>query len=266
MGTAAGKLCKDCNDCLPFIFSRSRPEKYIELPEISPAKSNTFREITEEQPMSPEKPENSVDPSEFLIYYSDPLDEGCEKLIDREGFIVYGNTFPDGFTLKSIWTSKFKPEEFLKFFRDVDQRKNWDKNVETIENLEGSSSQEFFTYMKFKKVIAISQRDSIIISNIIQRPDGILLISKSVKHDKFPIKEGIERMHIYIAGYYLQRTNSEECKTKVFSLLKANFGGSISHKLVQKSSAVAFPKLYQGMEKCMGEYFNSHTQAIPERD
>lgn len=266
MGSITGKICKNCNECLPFIFSRKPSEKYIELPEITPDKQDNHREMTEEQTPVHEKPENSVDPSDFLIYYSDPLDHGFEKMLEKDGFIIYGNIFDQGFTLKALWLSKFRPEEFLKFFRDSDQRKNWDKNIESIEELAGQSKNEFYTYMKFKKVIAISQRDSIILTNIIKRKDGILIVSKSVNHEKYPEKEGISRMHIFIAGYYLQENSDLEYKTKVFSLTKANFGGTISHKLVQKATAMALPKLYQGMEKAMGEYFNSRTQGIPDRD
>ena len=222
--------------------------------------------MTEEQTPTQDQPDNSVDPSEFLIYYSDPLDQGFDKMLEKDGFIIYGNVFEEGFTLKSLWLSRFKPEEFLKFFRDSDQRKNWDKNIESIEELPGPSKSEFYTYMKFKKVIAISQRDSVILTNIIKRKDGILIVSKSVTHAKYPEKEGISRMHIFIAGYYLQEHPDPDYNTKVFSLTKANFGGKISHKLVQKATAMALPKLYQGMEKCMGEYFNSRTQGMPDRD
>ena len=104
-------------------------------------------------------------------------------------------------------------------------------------------------------MIAISQRDMSILSNIIETHDGIMIISKSCNIDKYPVQDNITRMEIYLAGFYFQSIDHEMYKTKVFSLTKANFGGSMPQKFIKKTTAMVLPKLYKDMENCMDKYY-----------
>jgi len=94
-----------------------------------------------------------------------------------------------------------------------------------------------------------------IISNVTEKSDGVMVTSKSCHHENYPEKEGVTRMQIFLAGYYFERIHDDEYKTKVFSLTKAHFGGSISQKFIKKATTMTLPKLYQTMEKCMQDYY-----------
>lgn len=252
MGKKLSRICEECNNCIPFLIRNAGSEKYTEFVETPRAVQHCGKVITEEQPLDP-KP--GIDPNEFLQYYSVPIDQDSEKLIEKDNCQVYGQLSTDWFLLKSVWYSKFSPEQILNFLRVLDQRKNWDKNIETIEEIPSNSDSEFFTYMKFKKVLTISQRDSLIVSNVIQRDDGVLIISKSAELANYLESESVTRMNILIAGYYFSVTSEGNLGTKVFSLTKADFRGVISHKLVQKATALALPKMFQLMEQCMGKFY-----------
>lgn len=254
MGKNLSRICKDCNNCIPFLIRNISSEKYTEFVETPGTNQDYPKAITEEQPL---EPKSSIDPSEFLQYYSVPIDQDSEKLLDKDNCQVFGQLTNDWFLLKSVWYSKFSPEQILNFLRNLDQRKNWDKNIEKIEEIPSNADSEFFTYMKFKKVLTISQRDSLIISNIIQREDGILIISKSAELASYPEHDSITRMKIFIAGYYFSVTNEQSLPTKVFSLTKADFRGVISHKLVQRATALALPKMFQLMEQYMEKFYPS---------
>lgn len=255
MGKVSSKVCKECSECLPFLkIGRKNSLQYLELAEYGYAKSD-YKDIVEEKKIEVESTASSVDSSEFLDIYSRPLELNCDKMIDKEGFLVYGQDLDEGFLVKAQWKSKFTPKEILDYFRLNNERKIWDKNIDQVEEIPGDASDEYITYTKFKKVIAISQRDMLIISNIVERNDGILVVSKSIEHEKYPESSEVTRIKIFTAGYYFEDISDDQYKTKVFSLTKANFGGSISQKFVKKATAIALPKLYQAMEKGMEKYY-----------
>ena len=256
MGKIASKACKNCQDCLSFLnIGKTKSLEYLELTEYKANKISS-PDIVEDKGTADDSYVSNIEGLEFLDIYNQPLDENCEKMIDKEGFLVYGQDLDNGFLIKAAWESKFTAKEFLYYIRVIDERSKWDKNIQYIEEIQGDNENEYLTYAKFKKVIAISQRDMMITTNVIKKPDGILIISRSCNHEKFPEAEGTIRMNIFLAGYYLLNIPQGEFQTKVFSLTKANFGGSISQKFIRKATAMALPKLYQTMEKCMEKYYS----------
>lgn len=260
MGQAGSKLCDQCSYCLIFLnLSRKKSLQYLELEDFGVTAKEENKEIFEEVKITSDKPIYLVDPSDFLNYYLEPPDYNCDKILDKDGILVFGQSFDDGFLVKAYWNSKFTPDQLYTYFRNKDQRKLWDKNVENIEEIEIPDSEEFYTYMKFKKVVAISQRDSVIISHKVDKSDGIMLVSKSCIHENYPETENVTRMKIYVAGYYFKSIEDEKFKSKIFSCTRANFGGAISHKFILKATAMALPPLYKTMEKCMENFYKTNS-------
>jgi hypothetical protein len=254
MGQVSGKLCDQCSYCLIFLhLSRKKSLQYLELEDFGVTVKEEKPEIIEE-PLKQDPILYLVDPSEFLNFYLEPLEFNCEKLLEKEGILIYGTTFEEGFLIKSTWNSKFSPDSLYSYFRDLDQRKLWDKNLEKIEEMPGQGSEEFYTYMRFKKVIAISQRDSVIVSQKFEKNDGIMLVSKSCHLEQYPEMENITRMKIYVAGYYFKAVEDPVWKSRIFSCTKGNFGGNMAHKFVLKATASALPPMYKAMEKCMENF------------
>lgn len=192
-----------------------------------------------------------------MEHYLYPLHLNSEKLLEKGNIQIYGQLNQESFLLKSVFYSKFPPDQVLNYFRDLTQRPIWDKNIEKIEEIPTETDSEFYTYMKFKKVLTISQRDSLIISSIIQKDDGILLISQSASLPSHPELDSVTRIKIFIAGYYFKSTNEQNFRTKVFNLTKADFKGVISHKLVQKATALGLPKMVELMEQGMEKFYSS---------
>lgn len=249
---------KSCKNCFSFlIYRKKKPIEYLELAEFGSI--NSLPPIVKNSELN-ENNEISINESEFLEYFNSSLHEGCEKMYDKDEILVYGKDLEEGFLVKSVWYSNYSPEELLEYSRISDERKNWDKNADYTEEIEGSSKDEYFTYIKFKKVIAISQRDMMIASNVYRKKDGIIVVSRSYDHKEFPESEGFIRMKIKLAGYYFQTLDCN--KTKVFSLTIGNFGGSLPQKFIRKSTGAALPKLYQDMEKAMSKYFSSKTTKL----
>jgi hypothetical protein len=241
MGAVVSQSCKKCSKCLSF------------LPIIHRKKQQEQSEDRRSEISSTEQP---TEYTEFLEIYNRPLPEGCDKLCEKDGFIVFGSDLPEGFLIKAQWTSNFSPSAILTYFRNPSERKQWDKNVEEIQELSGGTEDEYRTYTKFKKVIAISQRDALIVSNVYQRTDGLVVVSRSCEDPKFPENDNVTRMQIFLAGYYFKNTD-ENGKTLVFTLTKAHFGGSISQSFIKKATALAIPKMYQAMEKGMNAYYKT---------
>lgn len=257
MGQVGGKLCDQCTYCLIFLnLSRKKSLQYLELEDFGVTVKEEKPEILEEVP----KPETivtfKVDPSEFMNYYLEPLDYNCDKCVDKEGVIVYGSTFEEGFLIKASWNSKFTPDALATYFRNLDQRKLWDKNIEKIEEVPGEDKDEFYTYMKFKKVVAISQRDSVIVTQLFEKSDGIMLVSKSCHMEQYPEVENVTRMKIYVAGFYFRAIEDPVFKSRIFTCTKANFGGNMAHKFVLKATAMTLPSMYKSMEKSMETFYS----------
>jgi hypothetical protein len=259
MGQVGGKLCDQCSYCLIFLnLSRKKSLQYLELEDFGITAKEENKEICEEPKITDDKATFLVDSSDFLNFYLEPPDYNCDKILEKDGITVFGQAFDEGFLVKAYWNSKFSPEDLYTYFRNSDQRKLWDKNIEILEEVPIPDSQEFYTYMKFKKVVAISQRDSVIISRKIEKNDGVVLVSKSCVHEKYPETENVTRMKIYVAGYYFKSIEDGEFKSKIFSCTRANFGGAISHKFILKATAMALPPLYKTMEKCMENYYKAN--------
>ncbi|OMJ86689.1 hypothetical protein SteCoe_11697 [Stentor coeruleus] len=254
MGNAPGNLCKKCTDCFGLKRNRaSNANQYIALTDHST--DSTSQEMIEEKKADLDPTVFSVDPTEFLEICAMPPSNIFEKLLEKEGFIVYGQDIDEGFIIKAEWKSKFTGEEIIKFSRIADLRHSWDKNIDHIEELPTESQNEFITYTILKKALIISQREIVMISNIRQMDDGMIVVSKSCDHEKFPETEKFIRMTVYVGGYYFKNICDGEFKTHAISITKGNFGGTVSSKLAKKATALALPKLYQNMEKCMEKYY-----------
>lgn len=255
MGNAPSNLCKKCTDCFGLKKNTvSNSDQYVALKDCSSTDS-TSQEITEEKKSNPEPAVSSVDPTEFLEICARPSSAIFEKLLEKDGFVVYGQDIAEGFIIKSQWKSKFTSEEIINYSRIAELRYNWDKTIDYVEEISCDSPNEFITYTIIKKAMVISQRELLMISNIQQMDDGLIVVSKSCSHEKFPETEKIIRMTVYTGGYYLKNINEGEYKTHVTSVTKGNFGGAVSSKLVKKATALAIPRLYQNMEKCMEKYY-----------
>jgi START domain len=251
MGSVGSNACKKCFGLLK--KKKTYPLEYLEL--VEDVEAQLPKNDIEKPKINIDSDPNLLIKFEFLEIYNKPIQENCEKIIDKEGFLVYGQDIKEGFLIKAQWQSKHEPKKILEYMQMTEHRKKWDKNIELIEQVPGKSSDEFFTYAKYKKMIALSQRDMVIVSNIIETTDGIMIVSKSCNHIKYPEQEDFTRIKIFLGGYYFLYSNNFPYKTKVFTLTKANFGGSIPQVIIKKATALAFPKLYQGMEKCMDEYY-----------
>ena len=259
MGKVASKTC---NQCLAFLHIRRKTVhlEYLELVEVPRAKLEEIQDINEEKKTNDDSSvTSSADESEFLSVFSRPIEENCEKMHDKDGFLIYAQDLSEGFLIKAQWYSTCTPQQVFDYIRIASQRKVWDKNVELIEEMPGDNQDEYLTYMRFKKMIAISQRDMMIISNVSTRSDGIIVTSRSCNHDSYPEKDGITRMQIYFAGNYYQSVETKEgYKTKIYLLTKTNFGGSAPQKFIKKATTMELPKLYRSMEKFMNEYYKSN--------
>ena len=232
--------------------------QYLEIGERTSPKVEESQELCEEKKVIDNTSVAlSADESEFLSVFNSPIEEGCEKMHDKDGFIVYAQDLEEGFLIKAQWYSKCTPQQVFDYIRVASQRAVWDKNVEFIEEIPGDNEDEYITYMRLKKVIAISQRDMLIKSNVSPKSDGIIVTTRSCSHENYPEKTGTIRMKIFFAGNYYQGVDDKEgYKTKIYLLTKSSFGGSAPQKFIKKVTTMELPKLYRNMEKCMNEYYS----------
>ena len=100
------------------------------------------------------------------------------------------------------------------------------------------------TYTRFKKILGVSQRDMVIISKEIEFDGGIMLVSTSYEHENFPEFQGITRIKIELAGYYLKEDKEH---TSVFTITQANFGGIIPHKMMKNTVATTIPRFHNNL-------------------
>ncbi|CAG9322231.1 unnamed protein product [Blepharisma stoltei] len=268
MGSQVSNLCLKC-------FDPSRDN--IEYENIPTSNDSTVVELLDikshEEPLRPETQHNNLSvlekpqentnilhvaieeaKKEFLAYANSPMShDDCEELHNKDGYTIYGKDLERGFILKSQWKIPYTPSEYLGLFLNLDERVKWDPHIQEIKLISKDNDGYAMTHTKLKKHPVVSQRDIVSESKLFHLDDGMLIVSKSCEHPDYPATKDMVRMILFLTGYYVQPIEEDEegNKSKVFNVIKIDFGGSFPQKMVKKANVLEVQKMNKAILKVL---------------
>jgi len=181
-----------------------------------------------------------------LLSISDP---GLELVLNRDTIKVYSQDTPAGFLLRSEWLTAHSAHDFIAFLSDLEARKTWDKNQESLKEVACLGHQTGIFYKTYKGMLGMSRRDMIYVSRWKQHESGWLDISASVTHPDFPETAEAVRMQLYLGGYFAKPVESG--KTQVICISECSFGGSIPKAIVKAASITTIPSFAKDIEAAL---------------
>jgi len=170
--------------------------------------------------------------------------EDLNQICSKEGVAVFGKEIPEGFHIQAEWLIDYDPKEYIGFFRNIDYRLSWDKNLESIEIVEKIDSNTFVEHLTIKKAIGVSKRDMLLLTKFLETDKGCVLVSKSCEHNSKPIDSNVVRATMMVAGYYIEEFGD---RYKVTNVTKGHFGGSVPSSIIKKMTGLAIPKLVKAL-------------------
>jgi hypothetical protein len=279
MGNRAASACLSClpkpKDSLPVpgnVPSPSDPLIFSSMP--TPPKSdslaldststNTSNSIEEESQEALDKDSilKLID-DKFEMFITEAKKEmqsdGYEKLVDKEGCLVYGRDDKDGYLLKSTWNITYSPKAFLDFLGDNDKRKTWDKNIADAKKICEISSEVSVHYILYKRLLTLAARDLVIVSKRVDTEEGCIEVSTSISLPQFPSKNSLIRAQLHIGGYYVVPIEKDEFgnTARVVSISSGDIGGKLPKQMIKKMSAMTVPKFAKNVKDAMGKGISS---------
>ena len=190
----------------------------------------------------------------FIDYLSEDFTKGYEEITRQYGCRVYAKDTCEGVVIKADWLTCLTGEEFISYFQDLHKRKAWDKTIEDIYNI-GSDDDFMYEYTRFKKKFAIAQRDMLVATKVF-RSNGIHLVSVSTQHSTVPLNDGIVRIDVKLAGYHTLSIAKDSLGniTRVFSILEADFGGSVPKSIIKKIISHTFPNIVYRIDQQINDH------------
>ena len=155
--------------------------------------------------------------------------------VQKSGVSVFGTDTPRGFLMKSVWKCPYSPIVILAFTRNDSLRLSWDPNLAECRSIGFPTEEIEVKYERYKKILAVSQRDLLSAGQICTLPDGSFLdMSVSVEMPEIPPVEGIVRAHLFLGGYHIKAC---EGGATVALYNEIDYGGALPNKLLVTMSA-----------------------------
>jgi hypothetical protein len=155
--------------------------------------------------------------------------------VQKAGVQVFGIETTRGFLMKSVWECPYSPQDVLAFTKNDSLRLSWDPNLAECRIIGLVTSEIEVKYERYKKILAVSQRDLLSAGKSCTLSDGSLLdMSVSVELPAIPPLEGIVRAHLFLGGYHIK---ASELGARVALYNEINYGGSLPNKLLVTMSA-----------------------------
>mmetsp|Transcript_13444 Transcript_13444/g.19635 ORF Transcript_13444/g.19635 Transcript_13444/m.19635 type:complete len:237 (-) Transcript_13444:9-719(-) len=236
MGQQFSKLCCEC-----FYYS---PEPMFELKETmlegwNPHILNESLEFAKE---------------EVLQHLNTPEDQ-FQELLNKDGYKVLVKEAQGGHAFLSEFSLPFKAQDILDFLRNTQERQTWDKYIQEIEQVFVHSNIEV-VYARIKKILLVSSRDALVANKLTQLEKGLLYVSKSIEHPKYPEKADAVRARLEASGYFLEEVPGKTL-TNVHFYARGSFGGSFPESMIKKLAGKAIPKYMSLFTKSLSNRLSS---------
>lgn len=184
------------------------------------------------------------------------FDPGLELVLNRDTIKVYSQDTPAGFLLRSEWFTTHTAQDFITFLSDLEARKTWDKNQESLQEIASLGAQTALFYKKYKGMLGMSRRDMVYVSRYKQHNAGWMDISTSITHPDYPETAEAVRMQLFLGGYFAK--SIEPGKTQVICISECSFGGSIPKAIVKAASITTIPTFAKDIEAALSRQKAQH--------
>ena len=184
----------------------------------------------------------------FLKLINEPVDATFELTVDKDGCRVFTKESTNGCIVRAEWTVPFSPKTYMDFLGDTGKRKQWDTNIEEVKIVELLDKHVTLSYLRYKKILTLSQRDLVLVSKKFELGSGFVDAFCSVDASACPLVPGFVRANVYTGGYFLEDLSqgSNVPLTKVVSYSEGSCG--IPKGLLRRISAANVPKLVKQMD------------------
>ena len=171
----------------------------------------------------------------FLELFSEGI-EGYDTITDKENCKVYSKAASEGYVLKYIWYIQYTPKQFRDFMDRVDLRKNWDKNIDSVQVLGEFSEDEAIMLTKYKKYLTFEPRETLTYSKSLRHKENLVDVSFSVESALYPVPPKTVRVSLFVAGIYTESIEPDET-------------GNITRIICLSHMDIGLPKAFNDMAR-----------------
>ena len=158
--------------------------------------------------------------------------QGWEEIGTKDGVRGYQRSTPEGKQLiRSIGTIPRSVEEIAAFILDNSKKKSWDGMCIESRNVKVFNETFKIVYERFSAPWPVSHRDFVFASRKFERPDGAILVGKSIDAG-VPEERGVVRGEVITSGFYLKRIDQNT--TEMTYLVAVDPKGSLPGFVVNK--------------------------------
>jgi hypothetical protein len=253
MGGVISKCCPICleeepDNSIPLIEA-TKSVYNLESHSLSTEIQDTILETTES---ADSEISDLIDKAiqKFLSHIQSPFTEdGFTEVLNNDKIKLLAKESETGYSTKVEYIVLCQPMELIDLLRDVEHRKEWDENVDTIRLVKTLDNDTTIVYMKYKRFLIIQSRELLLVNKVVRTEKGIAYVSTSCELPEFPVIKEAVRANIEVSGYLLENVDGGRCKVVGFTI--GNAGGNIPKTIMIKAAATTLPKLIASIERAL---------------
>ena len=97
----------------------------------------------------------------------------------------------------------------MEFMDNVNLRKSWDKNIDSVGIIGQYNEHESILTTKYKKYLTFDPRETLTFSKTLTLGDNLADVTFSILSDLYPIKDKCVRVKLFVAGLYVEKIDPD---------------------------------------------------------